>query len=385
MTIGSFFANPILYIGLFVIFMIAHRRIKKERAAFHTRVTDRIADFVIPFWPAIMIGLILSVVTIGLGLVVTVPLLFLLIATTMVFVLTTTVRWMSPAYIVGLALLVIAFAPMLSDMAFLSTVATALAEIPLYHLAIILALFVIGEGLLIYRNGATYTSPSVERSKRGMWVGFQEAKRLWIVPVFFLVPVGIIPSFEHWPVFTLGETSFQPIIFPVLIGFGQRVRASLPSEPIKTMGMRVVGLGLLLAGLAAASYWYPFVAVLTASLAIVLREILWMVAKARDEGQPSFYGSKQRGCVILGVIPNSAATKMKLEVGETIVKINGRPIHDETSFYGALQLNSAFCKLDVLDHAGEVRFAQGALYDGQHRQLGVLLVKQDYKFQDSVI
>ncbi|MDV2684243.1 PDZ domain-containing protein [Alkalihalophilus lindianensis] len=386
LTIGSFFANPILYIGLFVIFLIAHRRVQKERVAFHTRVTDRIADFVIPFWSAVVVGLLISVATLGAGIVITIPLLFLMIGVTILMVLTTYVRWMSPAYVMGLALLAIAFAPFVGDIPYLAEGVAAVGEFPLYQFALILALLVIGEGILIYRNGDVYTSPGVERSKRGKWVGFQEAKRMWIVPVFFLVPEGIIPSFEFWPVFTLGETSFQPILFPVLIGFQQQVRSSLPSAPIKMMGMRVVGVGLLLAVLAVVSYWYPFVAVLMASIAIISRELLWMVAKSRDESQPAFYNSKQKGCVILGIIPGSPATKMKLEVGETIVKVNGQTVQDEKSFYEALQLNAAaFCKLDVLDHAGEVRFAQGALYDGQHHQLGVLLVKHDYQLQDSVI
>ncbi|KMJ56285.1 hypothetical protein AB685_22810, partial [Bacillus sp. LL01] len=75
LTIGSFFANPILYIGLFVIFLIAHRRVQKERVAFHTRVTDRIADFVIPFWSAVVVGLLISLATLGAGIVITIPLL----------------------------------------------------------------------------------------------------------------------------------------------------------------------------------------------------------------------------------------------------------------------------------------------------------------------
>ncbi|MCM3491717.1 PDZ domain-containing protein [Alkalihalophilus marmarensis] len=386
LTIGSFFANPILYIGLFVIFLIAHRRVQRERVAFHTRVTDKIADFVIPFLPALLIGLIISAATLGIGIVITMEVVFVMIAASIVMVLTTSVRWMSPSYIMGLSLLAVAFAPVFTEVSMLQNIAAFLSGFPLHYIAVILALLVIGEGLLIYRNGDVYTSPGVERSKRGKWVGFQEAKRLWIVPVFFFVPTGIIPGFEYWPVFSLGETSFQPILFPVLVGFGQRVRSALPKEPIKMMGMRVAGLGVFLGILAAVSYWYPFVAVLAASLAIILREVLWMLAKARDEAGPAFYGSRDKGCVILGVIPNSPATKMKLQVGETIVKVNGQTVHDENSFYEALQLNAAaFCKLDVLDHSGEVRFTQGALYDGEHHQLGVLLVKQDYQLQDSVV
>jgi S1-C subfamily serine protease len=65
---------------------------------------------------------------------------------------------------------------------------------------------------------------------------------------------------------------------------------------------------------------------------------------------------------------------MGLKVGEIIVKVNGVTLTHETSLYKALQINAAYCKMEVLDLNREIRFVQGSLYQNEHHQLGVLLV-----------
>ena len=67
------------------------------------------------------------------------------------------------------------------------------------------------------------------------------------------------------------------------------------------------------------------------------------------------------------------------------MKVNGEPVNTPSAVYDALQKNSAFCKLEVMDLQGELRFAQAAIYVGEHHQMGVLLVKEDYKLQDSIV
>ena len=83
---------------------MANRRVSKEREAFHTRVYDRIADVVIPFWPAIAAGVIVSFITIALGVVMTLPLLILIVCAYLLLVLTAQIRWMSPSFALGIVL-----------------------------------------------------------------------------------------------------------------------------------------------------------------------------------------------------------------------------------------------------------------------------------------
>ncbi|WP_017726281.1 PDZ domain-containing protein [Halalkalibacterium ligniniphilum] len=384
--IGAFFIHPLLYIGLVIIGLTGWRRMKRERQHFYTRVYGARADFIIPFFPALLAGGILSVMTILLGITVTLSLLGVFSLSYLLLALTTKVRLLSPAYAGGLTLLLLLLAPYFqTGVSLIDDTLASAATVPLIHVAVLTILLIMAEGDLIQRYGATYTSPKLMVSKRGKWIGVHEAKRVWILPVVLFLPEGAIPAFEFWPVFSMGEGTYQPLLVPFLIGFQQQIQSSLPKAPIKLMGRRVIGFAFILAVLAAAAFYVPVLFLVIACAAILGRELLWVLAKLRDEAAPAVFAQRSQGCMILGVLPDSPANKMGLKVGEVILKVNGQPVNNEVGFYEALQINSAFCKIEVVDEHGEIRFVQGALYDGEHHQLGVLLVKEEYELQDSVV
>ncbi|MFC0559313.1 PDZ domain-containing protein [Halalkalibacter alkalisediminis] len=387
-TIGIFFFsflfNPILYIGMLVIYFLARKRVQEERQSFHTKVFKEVADFSIPFLPALLAGVYVSIVTIALGIVISWEWVAALAVVYLLLLVTRQIQWLTSTFALGLLLLFYGMEPLLVHVDVFTPIYAELTQIPLQAVASLLVLLMLAEGFLIRFNGATYTSPRLERSKRGKWIGLHVSKRLWIVPIVLFLPDGIIPTIPYWPTLSMGEMTLQPVFIPFLIGFHQRVKGSIPSLPVKATGVRVIGLSLFMVIFAIGSFFVPILAVVLGGLAIVGREWLSYQAKVREEKQPIYFATQAKGCIILGVLPNSPAEKMKLAIGEKIVKINGRAVNNETTFYEALQINSAYCKLEVLNHDGEIRFAQGALYDGEHHQLGVLLVKDDVVLQDSI-
>ncbi len=272
--VGSFLAHPLLYIGLLVLFLLAGRRVKIERESFHTRVYGIMADYIVPFWPAVIAGLLVSIITLAFGIVVTLPVLILFCAVYLLFVLTTQVRWMSPSYALGFAIIILAMGPLIQDAGSIADFYTEVSAVPLAYIAALLALLVIAEGFLIRRKGHLHTSPRIEKSKRGKWIGLHQAKRLWILPVVLLIPEGVVPTFDFWPVLSLGEMSVQPLILPFFIGYQQTIRTSLPHIRTQAMGMRVLLLGIVLLLTAVGSYFYPFLAVVVAVVAILGRELL---------------------------------------------------------------------------------------------------------------
>ena len=382
--IFSFLLNPILYIGMLVIYFLARKRVKDERQSFHTRVFKEVADFTVPFLPALLAGVYVSIVTIALGIVISWEWVAALAIVYLILFMTMQIQWLTSTFALGLLLLFYGMEPLLAQIDFFTRVYAELTQIPVQAVASLLVLLMLAEGFLIRFNGGTYTSPRLERSKRGKWIGLHVSKRLWVVPIVLFLPDGIIPTIPYWPTLSLGEWALQPVFIPFLIGFHQRVKGSIPHLPIKATGVRVIGLSLFMAIFAVGSFYVPVLAVVLGGLAIIGREWLSYQAKIREEKQPIYFATQAKGCIILGVLPHSPAEKMKLAIGETIVKINGQAVHNETTFYKALQINSAFCKLEVLDDNGELRFAQGALYEDQHHQLGVLLVKDDVVLQDSI-
>ena len=66
---------------------------------------------------------------------------------------------------------------------------------------------------------------------------------------------------------------------------------------------------------------------------------------------------------------------MGLQIGECIVKVNGQAVHTEDELYEALQINAAYCRLEVLDIDGEIRYTQQAVFMNDHYRIGILAAR----------
>ncbi|AQX53244.1 PDZ domain-containing protein [Priestia flexa] len=378
---GKLFIHPLTYLFLLVSFFVGLARVKRERKNFHVRVFDFILEAKYLFFPGIIIGVILSICTVLVGTYVTIGTLVFVALITFLLSGPWTFRWLSPAYVLGVTIFATLVIPNVGiGDGIVHTWSLELKDANLPSLTFLLALLVVAEGYLIWKFGVKGTSPAIIKSKRGQEIGAHFSQKLWVVPVFLLVPGDAITStFSWWPVLTVGQTSFSLFFVPFAIGFSQRIQSMLPSASISFTGKRVLFLGVGLVLVALVTLVVPLFSFVVAALAIVVRQ--WISTKQRlaDENAAPFFTKKSEGVIILGIIPGSPAEKMGLQVGELITKVNGVPVSEVAKFYAALQVNNrAFCKLEVLDYSGEVRFAQRALYDNEHHELGILFV-HNYK------
>ncbi len=111
--------------------------------------------------------------------------------------------------------------------------------------------------------------------------------------------------------------------------------------------------------------------------AIVGRVWIGYRQRTNDDAKPYFYTRQSKGIMILGILPDTPAEKLSLQVGEIIVKANGLEVKNERDFYEALQKNGAYCKLEVIGTNHENRFTQGALYEGDHHELGIIFADEE--------
>ncbi len=375
---AKFFLNPVFYLLIILAAYLGISRVKAERKFFHVRAENAYFELkqLIPL--GFVIGIAISVVTIGAGVVIPLSVVAAAAIFTIVASLTTKIRFLSPAYIVSLALLLLTLVKWQGfSVPFLDEELAQLSGYFFPSVAVLMALLVLGEGILIRRNGVKGSSPRIIRSKRGLPVGVHEVKRVWMIPVFLVIPGSALSApFDWWPVFSVGGEMYSLLLVPFAVGFQQTTRGMLPEYAAEMMGKRVAGLGVLLLLLAAGSYWLPVLSVAAAGLAVLGREFLTLRQRSLEKNLPFYFSLRNDGVVILGIIPQSPASKMGLQIGEVITKVNGIPVHNEQSFYEALQKNRAYCKLDVLDTNGEIRFVQRALFEGDHYQLGILFVQE---------
>jgi hypothetical protein len=384
--IGRIFLHPIGYYLFFLAGILGVMRVKRERKDFHIRAYDAYFELrqLLPL--GMVTGLVLSVVIVGVGIAVPFAAILLIAAFTLLWSLTTNIRLMSPAYTVGAAFFAIFLASGKNwPVPLFSNAFHSINEKVYPSIAVLLGLLLIVEGFLIYKNGPFGTSPKIVKSKRGQHVGVHSVKRLWMLPVFLLIPGHVLQlPIDWWPVFHLGVDKYSLILVPIAVGFQQQIQGVLPKEGIQMLGKRVIALGILTSLLSVAGYWFPLASIGVVALAVIGRETLTLIQRTNDEALPFYFSRKNHGLMILGIIPDSPASKMTLQVGELITKVNGVTVQNELVFYEALQKNGAHCKLEVLDTNGEVRFVQRALYEGEHYELGILFVQDERKFEEKI-
>ncbi|MFB6468966.1 PDZ domain-containing protein [Cytobacillus sp. Hz8] len=385
--LGMLFLHPIFYYLFLLAAFFGVSRVKRERRNFHIRVENAYFELrqLLPL--GIVIGLVASIMIMAVGLVVPVAFILLTAAFTLLWGATTKIRWLSPIYTVGFAFFALIFlAGKDLSLPFFNGAFKDLDRGIFPSIALLLTLLLIGEGILIVKNGVKGTSPKIVKSKRGLSVGVHEVKRLWMVPIFLLIPGDAISlPFGWWPVFSIGGESYSLFLVPFAVGYYQLIQGMLPRDAIRFVGKRVILFGGVLALLSIASIWIPLVAIAIVALAIIGREFISYRQRLFEENLPFYFSKKNYGLMILGIIPDSPAYKMGLEVGELISKVNGTIIHDEKNFYESLQKNRAHCKLEILDVNGEVRFVQRALYEGDHHELGILFVQDDNKWGNEAV
>ncbi|UKS26170.1 PDZ domain-containing protein [Paenibacillus sp. HWE-109] len=376
-AVGQLFVNPFYYIGILFIVLHYRKQIQMERKLFHTRLHSLLNET----WRTILWGWIggigASVVMLFVGVSIEADVIILLWVLTAVLVLFR-VRFICLAYavgILGIAQVLLSWLPSEAiQEAFPVFKIVAGADIP--SLLVIVAVLHLLEGFLVGFQGARMASPLFLEGKRGQIVGAQQLQGFWPVPLFLLVPLagGNSAGLPWETLFGSNLASGWTLLaFPAMIGFTELTISKLPRRQARFSASMLYLYGLILFGAAmAAQYWSPIMLV-AAVLSIGLHEGLIRYNQWLEAKQIPFYVHSQRGLMVLSVVPGSPAQELGIQVGEILHKVNGHKIKTKTDLHVAMGLNSAFCRLEVLNEQGEVRFLHRALYAGEHHQLGIIL------------
>ena len=242
--------------------------------------------------------------------------------------------------------------------------------------AIIAGLLLVTEGILISRFGDRDASPFLKKTKRGLHATVFKTKRLWLLPVVFLVPGELVVTYlPYWPQFTLGQSAFTFIPIPLIIGFSQVIRSSYPNIIFPKIGRGVIAIGTVVVALGVSSIWLPILGVVAILVGVLGRVVLSVVISLRERSGAFIVAPKSKGVVIAGVLPESPGDKMGLLPGECIRSVNGLEVTNEKELYDAIQINAAHCRLQVLGRDGEVRLMQQVIYRHDHHRLGILVIR----------
>ena len=378
----SFFLHPLTYITIIGAFLLGRSRVKRDRRDFHTRVHDVLDDIVFAVVPCLIIGAAFFLLNLFLGLTVPFSTTIAMSIAALLLLITGQIRFLSPAFVMILPVVAALFyTPRDLGNSTLNRMQEGIGSVSLIALALLVGLLVFIEGYLIATNAGKQTSPRLVESKRGKIVGSHEMQRLWLLPLFLFLPVGNVEVLSWWPLLDFGNQSYAFLLLPFPIGFRKLIHHALPLPEMKTNGRQValLGAGTVIIGLISYFLNSEWIALVAISLVIVGRAGILLLHRGKNK--PAYFNERNEGLVILGILPGSPADQMSLQVGEVISKVNGLSLGKGVDFYTALQRNAAFCKLEVLDINGEIRFEQKALYNNTHHELGLLFVKES-RFED---
>lgn len=377
---AAFFLNPVFYLFLLFIYLHYRRQMNLERQLFAVRIQSPFLQTIRSVGMGAAGGLLVSLLAAGLGVVVQVQDLWILWGLALIMALIR-LRFLCFAYAAGVLTLLHGWAqlmPGLTEAPVIGTVWEMILQAKPLPLLALVAIMHLIEAMLVRWNGGRDASPLFVEGQRGRIVGAYMLHSFWLTPLVLFVQTetGALSGslYPGWPFFSPEASSFGLLLLPTVTGFSDMTQTTTPYRKAKQLGGQLALYAVVLLVLTALSVWAASLTVLAALFALFGHEALFSLSQFQERRRTPYFIQSPRGVKVMAVIPGTRAEEIGILPGEIIVKVNGIGVRDKEDLYPALQANSAFCKMEVLTHEGELKFVQCAVYAGNHHQLGIIVV-----------
>ncbi|MGO4692904.1 PDZ domain-containing protein [Paenibacillus sp. 2TAB26] len=377
-------AQPFYYIAVLFIILQYTRQIRVERQMFAVKLHHWPSLVFKAMLTGLLIGVAVSIAGAFVGVSLTGEAVLWLWAVAAILMLIR-IRYLCFAYSAGVITLLqwlFGWTTLTERTDWLGSLAVSLAGIDAVGLLVLVALLHLAEAVLVRWQGDRLSTPLFLEGKRGKLVGGYMLQGFWPVPLLMLVPTGAsgssMTALPWTPLFGADwSQGWSFVALPMIIGFTEMTRSLLPSEKAKHASKGLLLYSICLAGAAILAWWQPMLLPLAALVSLLLHEAIIWRSRAREAALSPLYVHDSRGLRILGIVPGTPAALMGLLTGEILHKVNGVRVRTKEDLYEALVQNSAFCKLEVLNLEGELKFVQRARFAGEHHQLGVILAPDE--------
>src|SRR5699024_11198176 len=132
-------------------------------------------------------GIVLSVITIGTGMVFSYETIMLLAAVTILLSLSMRLTLLSPVYTIGITFLLLLLAPFVLECQTVIDIDLFIA--PYFTgLSLLFAIFISAEAFILKRHIRYGTFQDMELGRRGSCIGIHHLKKMTLNPLFVLIP-----------------------------------------------------------------------------------------------------------------------------------------------------------------------------------------------------
>lgn len=386
----SLLTQPFFYIAVVIILLLFTYRVRMERSMFSVKLKQWKLPMLIVMATGVLVAIVVSSVAGLLGFSVSISTIYWLWGITIVFSLFK-IRFLSIAYSAGIVILLHVIAGQLGEFnmhPMLQSIYISLLEVDATGLLVIVALLHLAEAILVRLQGAKLASPVYVAGKRGKVVGGYVTQAYWPVPLFLFMPVKssmsgafIFDEAVGHPFFlNLSAEAWLLLACPIMIGVTELSKSLAPMQLVKSLSNKLFIISIILSGLALATWWYAPLVPVVAILTLLSHEMIGWISKWREGNRAPMFVTQNNGVKILAIIEQSPAEELGLKVGEILRKVNGQFVKSTEQVFDAMSTNPAFCKLEVLDNTGEIKFVQRARYADEHHQLGIVFSPEENAF-----
>lgn len=381
-----FFLQPTFLIGLLLAFLSKSRRYKYSRGQLRAVIYKENFELKRFFLWGFIPGIVLSIISIAVGLPVTIDWIILYHIVTLLF-LGLGYRFLHPVFTFSASALGLflysqfissesVFAPILSNWnsPFIQESAIGLEAVQIIF--ILTLLFLLSTVLTMHIGKLNQFIPRFLKTRRGKMVARYRMNPLWLVPLLVVIPGETFTQlFEWWPVFSIGNQTFSFLILPVLIGFRYTVQAQMPTQAKNALLKDFVALSVIGVLVFAATFWRIEAAVVGLLLLFVGGVFVLYRHRLRERKWSFRFGPDQDGLRVVGVRPNSPADKMNIEIGDVLIEANQTKLNTSEDLTESLFNNRAYCKLKVKRIDNELVIVETAIYDDDPHDLGLITLE----------
>lgn len=383
-----FFIQPLFLVGLFHSFWNRRQRLAYVRETYRMNFNRSSFELTDYLFKGLLIGLFLSVISIGLGVPLTLEWYFLYQIISLVLLLFTGSRFVHPLFTFSLTSIVLFLMEQFNQKISVGWLTNLTKQsifvdnfqpadrmsVPLNSLFLI-GLLIFFTSFLMKNKDFNKLYPILRTSQRGKKIAKYQNKFLWLLPLAILVPGQLIaPLAPWWPLLNIGGRDFAVLLLPVLIGLNVTVSTQLIQDALRFIKKDLQWLAGAAGLFFVISYFYRPFTIISLALVFLGGFLIYYRHRQREKLWTFKYGPADDGLRVIAVRPGSPAERMDLAIGTIITHINDEEMTSKEDFYKVITHNRSYIRMRLKRPDGEIIMAETPLYDDDVNNLGLLLL-----------
>ena len=379
--------QPVFISGLIYSFINYRRRVEYTRKTYRVNFVRENFEIKNFLFKGIIPGLVLSLLSVGIGVQLTIEWFILYQLITIVLLLIGGSRLIHPIFTFSLTsigykvLSLLSFnIPLLpfkqlyqlNDFTYNAVInLNQLITNTLFIASLILLLSIY---LLIDREESRLY-PVLRTSKRGKSVAKYQRKSLWLLPLMVIVPGEAFSKIAAWwPLLEINGESYALLFMPILVGFHFTISTQLIHEATALIKKDFRYVGLIGLATFIIAYFIPAFSIWGVGLLFLFSFGVLIRHRRREKEWAFRYGPTNEGLRVIAIRSESPADRMSLSVGDTILEMNDTQMNSIEDYNRVVAYNRSYIKMRVLRVDNEIVMVQTPLYDDDFNSLGLLIL-----------